>query len=127
MKGFIRSEKRGRLFTAILIGLLLVGCARMPPLLYLKDAGAFLPTEQMLAQVNERHPNAHLLEVKFKQGKGSPFNRNYRYEIKLLARENRQALRALKIDAHDGRILSDEPYSCTWLKRCPWKSLLQAK
>jgi len=123
MNNFIIFRKHGCLFAAILIGLLLVGCSRMPPLLYLKEAGAFLPTEQMLAQVNERYPNAQLLEVKFKQGKGSPFNRNYRYEIKL-ASENGRAWRALKVDAHDGRILSDEPYSCGLLKRCPWKSLL---
>jgi len=122
MKDFIRLQEISRIFTAILITLLLVGCQTVAPLQLLKWQDAFLPTEQMLAQVNERYPDAQLLEVKLKQGKGSPFNRNYRYEIKLATQMGRTG-RALKIDAHDGRILSDEPFSCGLLKRCPWGNL----
>jgi len=112
--------RRFHFFASILLIYLLVGCQTVSALQSLKWEGAFLPTEQMLAQVNERYPDMQLLEVKLKRGKSSPFYRNYHYEIKLAAQMGR-SLRALKVDAHDRRILSDEPFNCSLLKRCSWK------
>jgi len=105
---------------AIMLALLLVGCAKEPPLHFLFRKNAFLPSEQVATIVNQHYPNAHIFEVRFRQGRGDAYERNYRYEITLAANHG-NGWRALKIDAHDGRILSDEPFYCGLLKGCPWK------
>jgi len=65
--------RRFHFFSSILLIYLLVGCQTVSALQMLKWDGAFLPTEHILAQVNERYPDMQLLEVKLKRGKGSPF------------------------------------------------------
>jgi len=122
MQRLTEIEKSKPLFSAILMLLVLMGCAKEPLWLYLYRENAFLSTEQMLAQVNERYPNAHLLELKLKQGKGSAYEWNYYYEIKLNSKKGGDSYRALKVNAHDGSILSDESFLCSLLNLCPWRA-----
>jgi len=122
MKYRIGLEKSASLFAALFILLLLAGCARVPVWRYLYGQNAFLSTEQMLAQVDERYPNAHLLELRLKPGPGSPYEWNYYYEIKLNTKKGEDSYRALKVNAHDGSILSDESFFCSLLNLCPWRA-----
>lgn len=69
--------------------------------LRLREQGRIIPLEQLLKLVNERHPQASLLEVELEEDDDI-----YLYEVELATVSG--VVRELEIDAHSGKILKDE-------------------
>lgn len=69
--------------------------------LRLREQGRIIPLEQLLTLVNERHPQASLLEVELEEDDDI-----YIYEVELATVSG--VVRELEIDAHSGKILKDE-------------------
>ncbi|MCK9564282.1 MAG: PepSY domain-containing protein [Bacteroidales bacterium] len=69
--------------------------------LELRRQGLLLPLEQVLDQIETRHPGAQVLEVDLERE-----GQHYIYEIEILTRDRQ--IRELEIDARSGTILEDE-------------------
>nr|WP_242455102.1 MULTISPECIES: PepSY domain-containing protein [unclassified Pseudomonas] len=102
-------EKSARRLTVVLAGLILLG--GVSPLIQARDLdqdealrlrkeGVIRPLETLLQRVNERYPQARLLEAELEEEDGQ-----YRYEIEILVGD---VVRELEIGAMDGAILKDE-------------------
>ncbi|WP_236712057.1 PepSY domain-containing protein [Pseudomonas sp. EpS/L25] len=101
-------EERARPLGLVLAGLILLGAAPLvqardldqDEALKLRKEGVIRPLETLLQRVNERYPNARLLEAELEEEDGQ-----YRYEIEILVGDG---VRELEIGAIDGAILKDE-------------------
>lgn len=102
-------EKPARRLSLALAGLLLLGGAiplvqardlDQDEALKLRKEGVIRPLESLLQRVNERYPNARLLEAELEEEDGQ-----YRYEIEILVGDG---VRELEIGAMDGAIMKDE-------------------
>lgn len=102
-------QRSARRLTTALAGLLLLGS--VSPLIQARDLdqdealklrkeGVIRPLETLLQRVNERYPQARLLEAELEEEDGQ-----YRYEIEILVGE---VVRELEIGAMDGAIMKDE-------------------
>jgi uncharacterized membrane protein YkoI len=90
----------------LLSGLLLIPAAGADELnpdevLELRRAGALLPLEQLLSEVQRRYPQARVLEVELDRE-----NTRYLYEIEILTATD--TVRELEFDAVSGALLDDE-------------------
>ncbi|WP_295466954.1 PepSY domain-containing protein [uncultured Pseudomonas sp.] len=92
----------------MLAGLILLGAAPLvqardldqDEALKLRKEGVIRPLETLMQRVNERYPNARLLEAELEEEDGQ-----YRYEIEILVGDG---VRELEISAMDGAIMKDE-------------------
>ncbi|MBB2895847.1 PepSY domain-containing protein [Pseudomonas sp. AS2.8] len=102
-------ERPARQLTLGLAGLVLLGS--LSPLVQARDLdqdealklrteGVIRPLESLLQRVNERYPQARLLEAELEEEDGQ-----YRYEIEILVGD---VVRELEIGAMDGAIMKDE-------------------
>lgn len=90
----------------ILLFLLLAGSVNARDLsqneaLQLREQGRIIALEKLLQLVEQRHPQASLLEVELEEDDGI-----YIYEVELATREG--IVRELEINAASGKILKDE-------------------
>lgn len=90
----------------ILLFLLLAGSVNARDLsqneaLQLREQGLIIALEKLLQLVEQRHPQASLLEVELEEDDGI-----YIYEVELATREG--IVRELEINAASGKILKDE-------------------
>ncbi|MBD1554042.1 PepSY domain-containing protein [Pseudomonas typographi] len=69
--------------------------------LKLRQQGAILPLEQLLAQALARYPGARLLEAELERDDG-----RYIYEVELLTSQG--VVRELELDAATGQLLKDK-------------------
>ncbi|UFH51434.1 PepSY domain-containing protein [Pseudomonas sp. KNUC1026] len=69
--------------------------------LKLRQQGAILPLEQLLASAMARYPGARLLEAELERDHG-----RYIYEVELLTASG--AVREIELDAATGHLLKDE-------------------
>ncbi len=69
--------------------------------LHLREQGLIIPLEKVLTLVDERYPDASLLEVELEEE-----NDIYIYEVELATTTG--LVRELEIDASNGKILQDE-------------------
>ncbi|MFF7710109.1 PepSY domain-containing protein [Pseudomonas sp. NPDC007930] len=69
--------------------------------LKLRQQGAILPLEQLLAQALARYPGARLLEAELEEEHG-----HYVYEVELLTAQG--VVRELDLDAATGELLKDK-------------------
>ena len=102
-------ERPARRLTGALAGLLVLGSLapmtqardlNQDEALRLRKEGVIRPLETLLQQVNERYPQARLLEAELEEEDGQ-----YRYEIEILVGGG---VRELEIGAMDGTIMKDE-------------------
>ena len=102
-------ERPARRLSLALAGLILLGGAAtlvqardldQDQALKLRKEGVIRPLETLLQRVNERYPNARLLEAELEEEDGQ-----YRYEIEILVGDG---VRELEISAMDGTIIKDK-------------------